>query len=271
MSRQLRELERIESRVLAALRFIDAGTGADIDTPMQAHALDGAARLLRNRSGLLVVSEWAALREHRDAFSAPPAAPDIGSLTLRIAVDDPSGRYLPRTVAVPLPRDPDPANQAESDSLFRPLEVPMYPSAAGVTGGNWSLLRVSLTEQGSGDLLGGALLRVHRNGDVIACGMSDWRGEALVAVIGVPVMTFGDDEDAVVVDEISVQLEAVFDPDAGLRTPASALDAPHRPGAPLRVDPAALDAAADDLPSATTTLAIAARRSQRVALEVALQ
>lgn len=270
MTRVLRERERVESRVLAALRFVDAGTGAGIDTPMQVHALDGPARLLRNRSGLLVVSEWAELRDHRDAFRAPPDEPAVGSLTLRLAVDDPSGRYLPRLLSVPLPLDPDPANQANEGSLFRPVDVPMYPSAAGLTGGNWSLLRVTVSEQASGDLLGGALLRVHRNGEVIARGITDWRGEALVTVVGVPVMTFGDDEDAVVVDEINVQLEAVFDPDTGSRTPAAALDAPHRPNPPLRVDPSALDADAASLPSATVPLAIAARRSQHVALEVEL-
>lgn len=267
---RLRERERIHSRVLGALRFVDAGTGAAIPGAMRVEALDGNARLVRNGSGLLVISQWSPLGEHRDAFPAPPAEPDVGSLSLRLAVDDPSGRYLPRLASLALPRDPDPANREQSDSLFRPVEVPMYPSAAAAIGGNnWSLLRVSLSEQASGDRLGGALLRVHRNGEVIARGLTDWRGEALVMVVGVPVMSFGDD-DAVVVAEIGVQLEAVFDPDAGQRTPAAALEEPHRPCPPLRVDPSALEAAAD-LPSATTPLAIAARRSRHVALSLELQ
>jgi hypothetical protein len=38
VTRLLRELERVESRVLGALRCVDAGTGADIATPLTLRA-----------------------------------------------------------------------------------------------------------------------------------------------------------------------------------------------------------------------------------------
>jgi hypothetical protein len=44
-------------------------------------------------------------------------------------------------------------------------------------------LRVSLSEQASGDACG-ALLRVRSNGRTLARGLSDWRGEAPAPVVG---------------------------------------------------------------------------------------
>jgi hypothetical protein len=125
---------------------------------------------------------------------------------------------------------------------------------------------VTVVEDGTGDLLGGALVRVRRNGDVIARGLTDGRGEALIAAVGVPMLTFGEDDEAVVVEEITVTVEAVFDPAAGTRMTAGALAAGARPPVPL-VDPDELDAD-DTLPNAAQTLAVAARRSQSLTLAI---
>lgn len=269
MTRILHELERSEARVLGALRMVDAATGADIDSGLRVRALDGSASFVRSRSGLQVIAHWAPLAAHAAAFESPPAQPAVASRQLRVAIEDASGRYLPRTVALALPRDPDPAHALQDGSLFRPIVVPMYLASAAATGPNWSVLRVTLTEEGSGDALGGALLRVRRNGDVLAHGMTDWRGEALVPVVGVPVMTFGEDENAVVVDAINVALEAVFDPAVGSRLPAQTVRVGRAPAWPA-VDPADLEARIDDLPNTTRSLAIAARRSQSVAMTLEL-
>lgn len=268
--RQMRELERVESRVLAALRFIDAATEAPIATPMQLLSLDGRANFIRNQRGMVVLDHWSGLGAHRDAFETPPALPAVGSLTLRIAVTDPAGVYLPRIVSLALPRDPTVVDPDPESSLFEAVRVPMYPTAAATTGANWSLLRVSLSEDGSGDALGGALLRVRRNGDVIARGMTDWRGEGLVAVVGVPVMTFGDDEEAVVVEAINVSLEVVFDPDSGSRLSAASLRDRRLPPPQVLVDPVAMEAAAAELPHSARSLSIAARRTQSVAMTLQL-
>src|SRR5690606_11784559 len=111
-----------------------------------------------------------------------------------------------------------------------------------------------------------ALLRVRRDGDVIARGLTDGRGEALLAVVGVPMLTFGEDEEAVVVDEVTVTVEAVFDPAAGSRTSAAALAAGAQPPIP-EVDPDVLDDD-DSLPETAQTLAVAARRRQSLTLAV---
>lgn len=281
MSRVLRELERVEHRVLAALRFVDASTGTDVSTPLELRALDGDAVFVRNRSALRIVDSWSRLADHATSFDEAPAAPPTGSLNLPIAVSDPSGRYLPRRVSLALPRDPDAEEGA--DSLFRAVVVPMYPAAAAATGSNWAVLRVTLTEEGTGDALGGALLIVTRSGSggppgeeeppasarIVARGLTDGRGEALVAVPGIPMLTFGEDDEAVVVDEVAVTVEAFFDPAAGTRTPAEELLAGRQPPVPL-VDPAVLESESESLPRAALPLAVAARRSQAVSMAIDL-
>lgn len=270
MSTMLRRREFIETRALAALRPVDAATGIALDDALRVRALDGDAVFVRNGRGLLVLTRWSTLAAHADAFAAPPPLPAVGSRSLRVAIEDPAGRYLPRIATLTLPRDPDPAHADQPDSLFQAIDVPMFPASHSATGSNWSLLRVSLREDGSGDALGGALLRVIHDGQVIARGLSDGRGEALVAVVGVPVMTFGeDDEDTVIVSTIAIALQAVFDPAAGSRTPAAALDAGVDAPAPL-VDPIDLENRVAQLPTHSMALQIAARRSLSVAMTLEL-
>jgi hypothetical protein len=261
----LRELERVETRVLGAVRCIDAVTRMQIDTPLQLQLTGGT--LKRNRSGLYVVVRADALAAHEAAFALPPAAPALGSVRLPLSVQDALGRYLPRRTTLALPRDPV---AGQPDDLFTPVELALYPSAAAPTGANWSLLRASLHAQPSGDALGGALLLVRAEGRVLARGLTDWRGEALVPVPGVPVTTWSDDPDAVVVSELAAELQWVFDPDAGLRTPLAAVQAGHAPAALPLVDPDLLESRAATLPGATQAVALAAGRSQSLSLVLAM-
>ncbi|QSA98389.1 hypothetical protein [Methylococcus sp. EFPC2] len=262
----LRELERVEWRVLGALRFVDATTRAPVEGPLVLQA-EGAV-LTRNRSGLYVIRHWDALSAHEAEFSAPPADPAPASRVLSVAVNDPSGRYLPVIAAVPLPRSPAPALAA--DSLFQAQQVPLYPSPSASVGSNWAVLRISLSETASGDALGGALLRVRSNGSVLARGLTDWRGEALVPVAGVPVTTFSDNPDAVLISEIEVRLQALFDPATGSRTPMAQVRAGRAPQRLPSVDPAALEDAAAALPQTERNLAIAARRAQSLSMNLSL-
>jgi len=266
----LKRRDHLDHRVITALRPVDASTGVLIEDRLHARALDGQATFVRNQRNLIVLTFWSTLEDFRDAFAEQPTTPAIGSETLRIALEDPQGRYLSRLVSIDLPRDPDPANADQSDSLFMPIDVPMFPASHAATGENWSLLRVSLHEQGSGDALGGALLRVLRDGDVVGRGLTDGRGEALVAVIGVPVMTFGTDEDdTVIVSTIPVSLEAIFDPAVGTKIAASALSDGQDPPVPL-VDPFDLEDRMNTLPNVARAMQIAARQSLSVAMTLEL-
>jgi hypothetical protein len=264
----LRELERVDSRVLGALRCIDAGTRSQIDDALEVEI--AGARVRRNRSGLYVIVRADALAPHEAAFDAPPATPATASLSLQATVLDPAGRYLPRRFAVTLPRDPAPAHAAQAGSLFRPVDLPMFPGASAPTGLNWAVLRISLGAQSGGDALGGALVLVRAGGQVRGRALSDWRGEALLPVPGVPVTTWSDDPHAVVVTELAAQLEWVFDPAAGTRTPAAQVRAGRAPAVLPLVDPDALEAARLTLPHASQAVALAAGRAQSLSLTLAL-
>ena len=250
----LRELERVEWRVLAALRPIDAITAATIVAPLRVTA--EGARIARNRSGLYVIHEWPALAAHAAAFDAPPALPAPGSLALTVSVADPAGQYQPRLARIALPRDPAAAGE---DSLFSALPIALHPAPGARLGINWCALRVSLAHRTSGDALGGALLRVVAGDAVLARGLSDWRGEALVAVAGIPVTTWSEDEDAVVVSHIAATLEAIFDPAAGTRTPITHVRAGRPPPRLPQVDPDAIESRRASLPRAQQDVRLAAR------------
>ncbi len=269
MAKLLRELERVEWRVLGALRFVDAITGSTIQHSLRIDA--PGARFTRNGSALYVLRHWDQLSDHENQFLAPPLTPVPGSLSLKLNVTDPEGTYLPIVYNFPLPRIPIPAFAGAADSLFRPETVSLYPSAAAPTGANWAVVRVSLTETHSGDALGGALLRVFNNGNVLARGLTDWRGEALLPVVGVPVTTFSEAAGAVVISEINVNLRAAFDPATGSRIADSLVRDNRPPSALPAVDPVALDKNFEALPNTPPfALSIAARRSQTVSLSLEL-
>jgi len=266
--RVLNQRERLDHRVLGAVRLVDATTLAPLDGPMVVTAPD--ARLVRNRTGLYVIRSWSRLAAHEEAFDAPPVAPPPGSESLTIAVRDPSGRYLSRQVAVALPREPNPARAEEVISLFQPVDVPMYPSASSPVSANWVELRATVRETASGDGLGGALLRVVTAAGVLARGLTDWRGEALVPVAGVPITTWSTGPGAVVVTEIPASLECYFDPGAGTRTPAVDVRAGIAPAAPPQPNPQAIEDARAGLPQTVTPVVLAAGRALSVAISIAV-
>ena len=268
MTLVIRELEHVDTRVLGALRCVDASTRAAVDVPLQVRI--AGARVRRNRSGFYVITQADLLAAHEAAFEAPPALPAIGSVALSATLIDPGGGYLPRIATLALPRDPAADHAAQADSLFRPIEVAMYPASTAPLGANWAVLRVSVRESASGDALGGALLIVRSGAEVLARGLSDWRGEALVPVPGVPVTTWSEGGGAVVVSQTAAQLEAVFDPAAGLRLAMDAVRAGRPPPALPQVDPERLEADRAALPKATLDLMLRAGRSQSVSLALAL-
>ncbi|MDQ8021929.1 MAG: hypothetical protein REI94_08830 [Moraxellaceae bacterium] len=268
---QLRELERAEHRVLAGLRCVDATTGAVVGSGLQLSA--PGARLVRNLSGLWVVhsvSAPASLAAHAESFNAAPASPATGSEDLIITVRDASGRYLSRIASVALPRDPDPDNADAEDSLFRPVDIPLYPASHAALVANWAELRISLRANGNNDALGGALVRVVSEGDVLARGLTDWRGEALVPVAGIPVTTWSTQPGAVTVNEIDATIEVYFDPASGLRTPAVQVLAGRAPAALPLVNPTDIESARAGLPQVSQAITLAAGRPLHVNLGIAL-
>ena len=255
--------EAFEPRVLGAVRFLDAATRLPVRAPLS--VAGDEVRLVRNQQGLYVLVGSPGLEAHLDSFVAPPPHPALGGLRAELTVRDPGGRYLPRRLALRVPRDPDPAHADQEDSLFRPVDVLLYPAPAASVAPGWAVVRATVVRAGSGEPLGGALLRVVRkaDGEVLARALTDWRdpvrGEALVAVPGIPITTWGDGEpeEPVLVNEVPVTLEvfvdSLFDPAAG----------------PVP-DPDRMDLLRGGLPSAFEDLRLASGRTEKKTLTVTM-
>lgn len=229
-------MERMEQRVLGALRLIDGVTRVPLTRPLSVSA--GKLAFTRNPSGWYVVTGARGLDRHTAAFNYPPAAPALATKRYTVAIHDPQNRYLPRIVVVRLPRDPDSAHSGNADSLFQPVDVAMYPAATAVISHNWSTIRAAVIRGAAprtAPPARGALLMVFdaADGTRLAGGIADERGEALVIVPGVPVTRFADEDDdngghggghdgghggndpPVVVNTLPVRLEVSLTPGAG--------------------------------------------------------
>lgn len=208
-------MEQVDQRVLGALRLVDRVSQVPVQRTMKISS--NSASLVRNASGLYVITEAAGLASHVGEFQQPPATPVPGSVSVSITVEDPQARYLPRLLRMNLPRDAAPANVDNLDSLFRPQEAAMYPASTASIVGNWSAIRASV--QRNDAPVAGCLLRVIDETEAVvrASGISDERGEALVIVPGVPITKFAGDEDEgtdddddplVMITTLPVRLEA---------------------------------------------------------------
>lgn len=201
--------ETIDRRILGAIVFLDA-LGRRVRSPVAAAA--AGATLWQKEPGVLIVAGAPGLSDHVAAFVGPPGVPALGSVELAVDLVPADPALAPRRAIVPLPRDPDPANAAEPDSLFRPQEIVLWPSPRGVPSGFAAALRVTLRRSTDGARIEGAVLRVQPDGRPAALALTDAAGEALLLVPGVPLSTPGDG--AVVLPDIGATLTARLDPAA---------------------------------------------------------
>lgn len=213
-------VERVSRRILAGVRFQDAITGERLRNSFEATA--PGVRWIRNRSGDMVVSRAPGLDNHADAPDAPPAIPGLGTAVFQAAVHDPLRLYLPRRLRLALPRSAAVDDAGDAESLFQPIRCLMFRAPSAPVGLNWAVLRASVANEAGDGGLAGALLRLVRilDGALLGVGLTDERGEALVAAAGIPVTTWGEsEEDAVIVTEVSARVEVVHDPDAAMPDP----------------------------------------------------
>ncbi len=219
--------ESIDHRYLGALKCVDRATGFHLSQHMRLESDD--LSFLRNRSNIYVIKKAAGLEQYNDAFEHTPTIPAIGSIAFNVEISDPKRDYLPRTLAIDLPRDARPINLDNDNSLFKAVDVQLYASPNAKIMANWSTVRVSVmrTHATLGvQPVAAALLRVVRDSDdeILSSGLSDQRGEALVVVPGVPITQFAEDDDGpggggdeppapapVVISEIPARLEVSVD------------------------------------------------------------
>ena len=229
-------------RVLGAIRPIDAM----LRTPVRSQlAVTGdRIRVIANRSGLYVIADAPGTDAYTGRFAlpvppAPPQPPPVGSVPLTLSIIDPSGRYLPRTAVVQVPRDPDPDHRDQPTSLFAPIDVELFPSPTMALGEGWATLRVSVKRTNSQDGLPFAFVRVRRASDnaVLGRGVADERGEAIIGIPGIPVTTWNPAPGAAVTaSSVAARVAVCFDKTA------------FHPETSTYPDPTALEAAFATLP-----------------------
>jgi hypothetical protein len=216
--------ESNDRRVLGAVRFRDAVTQLDVTAPLRVTA--PGVRWVRNLRGWYVAANAPGLEAHTVSIDKPPTQPAAGKVPVALAAEDPTGTYLPRRALLTLPRDPDPAKKDSAASLFAPADVELFPTPAAPVMPGWAVLRVTVTTK-AGKPAAGALLRVVRKGsgaELLGRGMTDARGEALVAVAGIPVTTWDEEgQQGVLAREVDARLDAHYTPAAAAAGDVDAL------------------------------------------------
>ncbi len=211
IKRELAVREWRDRRIIAALRFVDATTGGNIRQSLQLEA--ERSRFEQNLSGVYVLSATPGFESYVDTFNLESALEPVAT-TLDVNIQDPSGRYLPRQFSLSLPRDPASGTPSISreDSLFQPVRIALYPSTTASINPGWAVIRATVLDSAN-HRLPWALVRTEVNG-TITLTQADWRGEALIAVPGIPMVTASDDElsENPTTSEFSADLEVVFNP-----------------------------------------------------------
>jgi len=245
--------EILDTRILGALRWIDAVTHTPIAGPL---AVTGTGlRFTRNLSGLTVITQAAGLEAYTRTFdlASLPAGEVVpnGDITLTADVTDPSGSYLPRRFTLNLPRDPSPEvlppdSRRPPRSLFTPFDVALLPAPAARLPAGCAEVRLLIQTPAKVGIRN-ALARVvaTTGGAVLGCGLSDARGEVLVAIPGLKHFAPGATEEEVVSVETEARLEIILPPPGATIVDWVTLrDAPvaagHTDPQPLRLKPGAL-------------------------------
>ena len=189
--------EYLDRRILGAISFQDAATNLRIRQPLKIETTE-AVKLVRNRSGYYAIFSAPGFDAYVNSFNDQPVEPspkaiEAETVALQLTVSDPRREYLPRRSTVHLPLDPASVRPAEGGWLFEPIEVKLFHSPTARSLPGWAIIRATVREAGKQDRLPWALITVRRTGkpEALATGLADQRGEAFVAVPGLPVTTAG--------------------------------------------------------------------------------
>lgn len=179
----------LDRRALALLALVDP-----FGRPLVGPALltgDGL-RTVAKSEGRWAVLGCKGLEAHVGSFESAPASPAQGSVACAIDIRPADAGLAPRRAVVPLPRDPDPANRGEDDSLFEPVTIALLPSPRCPIPGTSAAVRVTVRKRNDGRRVANALVRVaSNNGQFAAQSVTDAAGEALVIVADFPMSFTG--------------------------------------------------------------------------------
>lgn len=200
--------ESVDRRVLGGFVFVDAITGASVVDPLAVTST--SLQLQANRSGVYAIFDAPGFSGLITQFN-PAAAGWPAPQSFEITVQDPSLRYLTRRAQVQAPQS--------LTSVFSPQKVPLYASPSAVLAPNWAVVRASVTGSDNSGLPWAAVKVLKSDNTSAATGMTDARGEALLAVMGLGVQVSANASGAVTEITIPVTVQAWFDPSV-LQQPA---------------------------------------------------
>ena len=175
----------LDRRALALLALRDS-FGRPVRSPVLVTG-EGVRTLIKD-DGTIAVLDAPGFAAHAAAFAAPPATPALGSKSIPLAIVPADPRLQARRFVLKLPRDPDPANAAQADSLFRAAEVTLLASALQRQEALSCVVRVTVHRESDGALVGKALVRARSdNGQFEAIAVTDRLGEAALVFPNLPV------------------------------------------------------------------------------------
>ena len=256
----------LDRRALALVALIDV-YGAPVAAPVRVVG-DGIRTVPKPPGGfaLLAASGFA---DYEADFAAPPPVPALGARQLRLDLTPAGAALAPRSVALALPRDPDPAGAAHPDSLFHAAEVELLPSPRAAVAGSACAVRVTVRRKDDGRFVENALVRGQsEDGLFSARALTDARGEACLVFAALPISfpgagaSIGHDLAARVVVHADPAVAAFHAPDT--LTAAVAAAGGRVSG---HADPDSIGAAIAPVFATGTAVRIAAGRQPALALE----
>jgi hypothetical protein len=200
-------LENVDRRVLGALRCVDAVSRTPIEEFVAVHS--STLDIRRNSSGSYVVFSAPGMRPFTTQFDVTPPGP--AATPFEVMIEPASARYLPRRARVGMPRT---VKLDDSNSVMVPQDIPVYMAPAAPLQPNWAVVRIAVKKGATDERLAWTVLRITRNSDgaVLATGMSDQRGEAVLAVAGLGQSANQNGGGAVVATTVDATVTALFDP-----------------------------------------------------------
>ena len=200
--------EAVDRRVLGGFRLVDSITGKTVTDGM---TVTGAGlRIRANRSGVWAVLDVAGLSAATNDFAGTAAPLAAQNFTIRVV--DPAGCYLPRQATLSLPTPIAPVGTA---GIFTPQRVTLFAGPGANAGINWARLHISVVHAATTPAqgLGYALVQVTNTATnaVLANGMTDLRGEAMLAIPGLGVTANAAAGGAVMQKTTAVSIAAFFD------------------------------------------------------------
>ncbi|HYV43402.1 MAG TPA: hypothetical protein VFA20_01015 [Myxococcaceae bacterium] len=197
--------ETLEHRALAAIRFLDEETRQPVRAPLKLSG-DGM-RFVRNLRGLHVLTDAPGFSDYADSYDLPETPPPTATFT--ITASDPSHTYLARRFTVQLPRDPTPGADEDlpSDSVFKPVEVLLYPSPVARASAGSAVVRLTVTDNADKPLAGALVELTLETPSIVRRGLSDERGEAQIQLPGIPIADWAD---PAVTNEFDLSVKAAW-------------------------------------------------------------